>query len=331
MNADSTSEPTSAFLGLTPDRVVGSVEAALGVPMTALCRPLSSYVNRVFELQQRDGQFIIAKFYRPGRWSRDAILDEHDFLLDLVEEDISVIAPLALKNGETLADDGPFHFAVFPKKGGRSSDEFNLDQWQELGRLIARVHRVGARSDAPDRTVLAPDVSLAENLEAIVSSGLLEADQARSYEQVVERLIDVLTPRWADIEMLRIHGDCHFANVIQRPGEGMFLIDFDDMAIGPPVQDMWLLLPGRAHECELQISAFLSGYETFRDFDRRTLDLIEPLRAMRFVHYSAWCTRQYVEDGEARAAEDFGSRTYWNTEIRDLQTQLQRIEQGEEL
>ena len=317
-----------AFPGLTPPLILDLAEAALGVRCTNLCRPYNSYINRVYELADRDGRVLVIKFYRPGRWSLAGVQDEHDFLLELAAEEIPVIAPLRLRDGSTLGAHGRLLFALYEKKGGRYPDEFTDDQWLAMGRLLGRLHQVGARRQPHDRPRLHPQASTRAHLDFLRASGLLPADLAPAYEQVTAAIVDEITPLFARTESIRIHGDCHRGNIIDRPGESLHLIDFDDMAVGAPVQDFWMLLPGTLADAAVEADLLIEGYETFRPFDRTSLRLIEPLRAMRYVHYSAWCARQVVEDGHSPVIPDFGSRTYWQTETRELADQLERIREG---
>ena len=317
-----------AFPGLTPPLILDLAEAALGVRCTNLCRPYNSYINRVYELADRDGRGLVIKFYRPGRWSRAGVQDEHDFLLELAAEEIPVIAPLRLRDGSTLGAHGRLLFALYEKKGGRHPVEFTDDQWLAMGRLLGRLHQVGARRQPHDRPRLHPQASTRAHLDFLRASGLLPADLAPAYEQVTAAIVDEITPLFARTESIRIHGDCHRGNIIDRPGESLHLIDFDDMAVGAPVQDFWMLLPGTLADAAVEADLLIEGYETFRPFDRTSLRLIEPLRAMRYVHYSAWCARQVVEDGHSPVIPDFGSRTYWQTETRELADQLERIREG---
>ncbi len=316
------------FQELGPDRVLNLVEKALGVRCNNLFRTLNSYINRVFEIETMDKVRMVVKFYRPGRWSKEAILDEHRFLLDLVEQEISVIAPLLFKNGETIAEGDNLLFSVFPKLGGRSVDEFNDDQWLQLGRLIGRVHQVGERGKAKHRITMAPHRSTQTQLTYLLKSHCVPEEMKPLLEKAAGAIIADIQPLFAKTECIRIHGDCHFSNVIQRPGESFYLIDFDDMAMGPPVQDIWMLLPGEADESFVELDLFLEGYEMFRHFDRRSLRLIEPLRAMRFIHYMAWCAHQVEGDGSTRAIDGFGSQEYWRREIADLIDQRGRIADG---
>ncbi len=314
-----------AFDDLGPDRILGLVEDGLGIRCTNLFRPLNSYINRVYELEQEDGTGLIAKLYRPGRWSKAGILDEHSFLLDLAEQEVPVIAPLRFQDGTTLAASDPFFFAVFPKCGGRSFDEYDDEQWLQLGRLLGRVHSIGETEKAGHRICMSPGDSTSRHLHYLMAASCVPAELKPQLKIAVERIIDEIAPLFNSVEQIRIHGDCHFSNMIYRPGESFFIIDFDDMAMGPPVQDVWMLLPGGLDKSFIEMDFFLEGYETFRRFDRRTLRLIEPLRAMRFIHYMAWCAHQVEEDGGTRAIDGFGSREYWQNEIGDLEDQLVRI------
>lgn len=325
MNRIAAPHAHSVFHRLTPDLVLGLVEKALDIRCTNLCRPLASYINRVYELEGEDGEGLVVKFYRPGRWVRAALQDEHEFLLELASREIPVIAPLAVQGNSSLGEHEGMYFAVFPKCGGRSSDEYTDEQWLEIGRLLGRTHAVGAGRIPEGRIIMRPDKSTRQQVDYLLSGKFLPADLAPQFAELTQTLIAGISPLFEGTEMIRIHGDCHFSNLIYRPGESFYLIDFDDMALGPPVQDFWMLLPGYREETFAEIDLFLEGYETFRDFDRRSLRLIEPLRAMRFIHYMAWCAYQVAEEGLSRVAPDFGTREYWQRELRDLVEQLERI------
>jgi Ser/Thr protein kinase RdoA (MazF antagonist) len=313
------------FGTLTPDAVIGAVERAAAVTCTNVCRPLNSYINRVYEIGLADGGSVIAKFYRPGRWSRDALQDELDFLLELHEAEVPVVPPLAGRDGLLLHDLNGAWFAVFPKKGGRPLDEPSPNEWVHLGRLIARMHAVGARHPPRDRIRLHPRGSTAAHLDYILSSGTVPPQFRGPYEHTVRDLVERIAPLFDGVEPLRIHADLHFGNVLSRPGAGYHLLDFDDMAVGPAVQDLWLILPDRLARARTEMDLLLEGYETFLDFPRNTLRLIEPLRAMRFIHYTAWCARQKADGGFARLAPEWGTREFWAQEIADLERQRQEI------
>jgi Ser/Thr protein kinase RdoA (MazF antagonist) len=325
MNESDETQGRTAFQELTPDAVIAAVEGALGVRCTNLFRPLNSYINRVYELEREDGGGLVAKFYRPGRWSADALHDEHDFMQKLVEAEVPVVAPLPLLDGGTLGSVAGIHFAVYPKKSGRTFDEYTDEQWVELGRLLGRVHTVGSALRPRDRITMAPDRSTRSQVDYLLDGGFIPPDLAGRFRDLTGTFIEEAAPLFHGVEMICIHGDCHISNLIYRPGESFYVIDFDDMSVGPPVQDFWMLLPGYRGDSLVEIDIFLEGYETFRRFDRRTLKLIGPLRAMRFIHYMAWCAHQVAEDGHSRVAPDFGTRDYWLRELGDLGAQMERI------
>lgn len=319
-----------SFSDLTPDRVLDLTEQALGRRCANHCRPLNSYINRVYEVQTDEREAFIIKIYRPGRWSKDALRDEHDFMRELQQEDIPVIAPIADAEGETLLEADGLCYAVYPRKGGRVCDEPNPEQWQQLGRLLARTHLVGARQKPRDRITMHPRASTTTQLNDILASGCLPPDLSFPYEQIVRAMISTTNALFENAPMQRIHADCHAQNLIDRCDGSFYIIDFDDMAVGPPVQDLWMLLPGRLQDARAELDHFLDGYETFREFDYASLRLIEPLRAMRYVHYTAWCARQATDGGFARLAPDWGSHAFWRQEIHEMEKQLIEIQDAQE-
>jgi Ser/Thr protein kinase RdoA (MazF antagonist) len=315
----------SDFDHLTMDLALHLVEAVQEGRCTNVCRPLNSYINRVYEVELEDGTPLIAKFYRPGRWSREALQDEHDFMFELHDEEIPVVAPLRGTDGTSLHEHHHTFYALFPKKGGRICDEPNDDQWMELGRLVARVHNVGARKKPRDRINMGPREETQQQIDYILASGFVDDDVYAAYAKTVRDTVELIAPLFEDTDDIRIHGDLHFQNVIHRPGEAFYMIDFDDMALGPPVQDVWMLLPGRVPDALPEADLFLEGYETFRDFDRSTLRLVEALRAMRFIHYTAWCVRQAEDGGFNRLEPQWGSTAYWKAEVAELEKQQTEI------
>jgi Ser/Thr protein kinase RdoA (MazF antagonist) len=319
-------QPGSGFGALTPDAVITAVEDASGLKCTSLCRPLNSYINRVYDVELDDRTHVIAKFYRPGRWSRDALQDELDFLAELHADEVPVVPPLSGRDGALLHQWHDTWFAVFPRKGGRAMEEPTPNAWRHIGRLIARLHAVGARRAPRDRVHLHPRQATAAQLDFILASGTVPRNFVAEYRDTASRLIERIAPFFEGVETFRIHGDLHFGNILSRPEEGYHLLDFDDMAVGPAVQDMWLMLPDRLARAKIEMAYLLEGYETFMDFPRGTLRLIEPLRAMRFVHFTAWCARQKADGGFMRLAPDWGTPGFWRQQIEDLLTQMQEIE-----
>ncbi len=325
MNTFKQNKEETPFHVLNPATIIQLAEQYLSISFTNIFRPLNSYINRVYELATEEGEGVIIKFYRPSRWTRKAIEEEHLYLQDLYQKDIPVISPMEMANGSTLGEYNNISFALFPKCGGRSVDEFTEEQWLELGRLLGRTHLVGSMRKASARIYLAPEKSTHAHIQFILENDLLPVELQESFRQITGDILELITNRFQNIEYIRIHGDCHFSNIIYRPDESFYLIDFDDMAMGPPVQDIWMLLPGYVNDAMAEIELLLEGYETFHEFDRRTLQLVEPLRAMRYLHYMAWCGQQVKEDGKTAAVADFGTLTYWQTEIIELKDQLERI------
>ena len=316
MNAD--------FSSLTPDRVLDAVELSVRQSCTGVIRPLPSYINRVYTVELDSGENIVAKFYRPGRWRREAILDEHAFVRACADDEIPVIAPLTLADGGTLGDTGGIAFSLFPRRGGRPIEPADPGDalWGRLGALLARIHRVGERAPAPARLTLHPLTATTADLDYLLDNGFLDARETARMEAFGCALLDAVVPLFAGTETIRLHGDCQHTNVLERPDTGVFLIDFDDMMNGPPVQDVWMLLPGRLSETREELGQLLAGYKTFRAFDRRSLRLIEPLRAMRMTYYLAWCARQAKDASFLQNHPEWGTRLFWAKELTELETQL---------
>ena len=313
----------SGFEILTPDLVIGSVESAVKTPMTGLMSPLPSYINRVYELQARDGERLVAKFYRPGRWNQAALEDEHRFVLDCAAHEIPVVAPLVLDNGSTLSSkaDG-IYFAVFPKRWGREMEITEDEDYRRLGRLIGRVHVAGSERLGDSRVVLHPGRSLADDVHHLIQGGFVSPAYLGPFERVCAEITEIGQGLFDGVETLRLHGDCHLKNFLHRPGEGLMVIDFDDMVTGPAVQDLWLILPDHADKTKREMNLLLEGYEQFREFDRRTLRMIEALRAMRIIYFLAWCSRQKGDYKFQTLFPDWGNDLFWRNETKDLEQQL---------
>ncbi|MFA5879740.1 MAG: serine/threonine protein kinase, partial [Candidatus Margulisiibacteriota bacterium] len=219
----------------------------------------NSYVNRVFELKIQDTEdFLIVKFYRPNRWSKEAILAEHQFLQVLSEHEIPVIAPLSF-NGQTLFEQNGLLFTFFPKKGGRALDEFDKNLWLQVGRLLGRVHLISKTLEVKNRIIWRPEIATKLHLETIKNAHCILPDFEKAFFDTAQKFIEKAIPLFSNTEAILLHGDCHRGNMIFRPSEGLFLIDFDDISIGPTVQDMWMLLPDSPENCETEIEWFVTG------------------------------------------------------------------------
>jgi Ser/Thr protein kinase RdoA (MazF antagonist) len=318
-----------SFEQLTPDAILAAVESATGLRLTGLTLPLPSYINRVYELRAVDGAKLIVKFYRPDRWSREALMDEHRFTLDCHEAEIPVVPPMVLTGGETIGVHEGILFALFPRRAGRQLEITDDSDWPRLGSLIARLHCAGSQRAAPSRVTIDPRLSTQADVDHLCAGVIPERHRA-SFRAAAERLIACSAPLFEGRESIRIHGDCHRGNILDRLDEGLLVIDFDDTAMGPPVQDLWLLLPDRATKSRHEIALFLEGYERFRRFDRASLACIESLRAMRMVYFLAWCGRQKDDYQFRRLYPDWGSDAFWQREINDLREQLGFVEEAVE-
>ena len=305
------------FAGLTPDRVLAAVEA-LGLSPSGHCTPLTCLENRVYDVRLEDGRHVVVKFYRPDRFGREAILAEHRFLDDLADQEIPVCAPLRI-GGETLHRGHDLHHAVWPRTGGRAPDEFDDDELAVLGRLLARIHNVGASRDAPERPRLDPTDVADRSLAALASR--LPSHLSDRYRALALEAASLCEARSRGVPKHRIHGDCHAGNLLRGP-QGWFFLDFDDFVVGPAVHDVWMLLPGRDAFARRQRAVLVAAYRSFRDFDERWLDLVEPLRALRFVWYAAWIARRWHDPAFRDAFPHFGGDDYWEGELRDLEALL---------
>jgi Ser/Thr protein kinase RdoA (MazF antagonist) len=309
------------------------VEDAHGFELDGTMESYPSYVNRVYGMRARTGERWVAKFYRPGRWTEEAILDEHRFLTDCAAAEIPVVAPVAGSDARTLhtfttREEGAeetFRFAVFPRSGGRSFEPESPDALVRLGSLLGRCHAVGARGEAPHRVLCAPVPLTASYVEELLSEKLVHPECVEEFSAACRETLADIDPLFRDAPVQRIHGDCHRGNVIDRPGEGLALIDFDDMMSGPPVQDLWLMLPDHAERSTRELNALLEGYEQFQAFDRATLRLIEPLRFMRMIYFLAWRARQRNDYWFRGSFPDWGTEAFWIKETEDLRDQAAMV------
>jgi Ser/Thr protein kinase RdoA (MazF antagonist) len=304
---------------LDHDRIFKAVEKALGSELSGLLIQRNSYINRVYEVEKADDlERYIVKFYRPGRWTKEQILEEHLFLKTLQSKDVPVISPIEIK-GNTLFSLDNIHFCVFPKKGGRSVDEFDKEAWQNIGRHLSRIHSEGATHKRSKRITWRPAKATKHHLDVLLSSGLMPSEFKDGLRKMAELFIKRYDVLFEDASLILIHGDCHKGNLISRPGEGIFLIDFDDMCVGPAVQDLWMLLPGSIDDHRLEFGWFLEGYETFRQFDMPSLKLIPALRGMRLIHYAAWLSIQKDDPHFDRHFSESRAPRYWNELVKELQ------------
>jgi Ser/Thr protein kinase RdoA (MazF antagonist) len=320
--------PTDLFLSLLPQKVIEAVEAS-GVLCNPLCYPLNSFENRVYEVECEDRSRLVAKFYRPGRWSRAQILEEHAFLADLDKDEVPVCPTRPFPDGGTLATIDNIAYCLFPRRGGRAPDELDDALAERLGRLVARIHNVGAAGRAEHRVRLSGDTMAREDLAWLDAKGCLPAGIEHRYLTAANRIADVADDRLRGVEVHRIHGDLHLGNLLLR--DGIFhALDFDDMMVGPAVQDLWLLLPGRDTDTRRLRNVFVDAYEELRRFDHGSMRLVEPLRGLRMIHYAAWIARRFHDPIFPRTFVHFGTEAYWDEQTRDLEdlAEVIRVEDG---
>lgn len=315
------------FFSLTAEEVVAALERE-GFACDGTCIGLNSFENRVYEVGLEDGRRVVAKFYRPGRWSAETILEEHRFLAELAASRLPVAEPFRLRNGSTLSETRGILFAVWPKVAGRIVDEPSDEDLQSLGRLMARVHEVGVCVPARHRPVLRPEEFLGRPLEFIAESGALPRHCRDRYLAAGRDLMRLLDEALRGVPIHRIHGDCHLNNLL-RSRDGWTLMDFDDMLNGPAVQDLWMLAGGHDAEARRRWALLLDGYRRIRPFDASWLRLVEPLRGARFVRYAAWILLRWDDPAFPRTFPHFGTVEYWERETEDLEELLARILTGE--
>ena len=316
------------YSSLTPDVVLNALEG-IGLPCDGALLTLNSYENRVYQLGLADAPPVVAKFYRPGRWSDAAILEEHAFTLELQAREIPVVAPLALAGGKTLHAAEGFRFAVFPRRGGRAPELDRPDTLQWMGRFLGRIHAVGAVMPFRERPTLNIASFGEDSRDYLLAHGFLPEDLLDAWRSVADQALDGVGhcyERAGTTQSIRLHGDCHAGNVLWTE-EGPHFVDFDDCRMGPPVQDLWMLLSGERADMTRQLGDVLAGYKDFCEFDARELHLVEALRTLRLLHYSAWLARRWEDPAFPAAFPWFNSQRYWQDRILELREQIALMEE----
>jgi len=336
---------THAFESLTPDVVLDALDS-VGLRGDGRLTALSSYENRVYQVQLEDGSAVVAKFYRPGRWSDPQIQEEHDFAAELMAAEVPVIGPLVLQ-GATLHHFGGFSFSASPRRGGRPPELDDGEVLEWIGRFLARIHTVGAKRPFAVRPRLDLQSFGVESMQWLLEHDKVPLDVQSAWTKVCQNAIDLIASyapltgargqngnEDSEIRILRLHGDCHPGNILWTPadaapaaGPGPHFVDLDDARSGPAVQDFWMLLSGDRSQRRRQLGALVDGYEQFRDFDRRELALIEPLRTLRLIHYSAWLARRWDDPTFPVNFPWFGSSDYWQGQVQMLEEQLEAMQE----
>ncbi len=317
------------YENLSPDLMLDAVERAGFVPDGHIMA-LNSYENRVVQIgveYEDRSDFLVAKFYRPDRWSDVQILEEHTFALQLAAAEIPVVAPLRLADEKTLLSHEGFRFALYPRQGGRRPDLEDLDRLEWIGRFIGRIHQTGAARPFAHRPTLTPAVYGGEAAGFLIDNELLPVEFRQHYRELTERLMIQVEQAFTELapKAICLHGDCHASNILWTD-QGPHFVDLDDCRNGPAIQDLWMLLHGDRAEMTLQMSCLLDGYRTFMDFRPRELGLIEPLRTMRLIHYAGWLARRWTDPAFPLAFPWFGNNTYWSGHLQDLEQQAMAME-----
>jgi len=346
MSDDTSPDATSAhpFSRLTPDVVLEAL-SGLGLEGDGRLLPLNSYENRVYRVtldslpdgllaglpeasaSLRGTPSVVVKFYRPGRWDDATILEEHSFVEELAEDEIPAVPALRLA-GQSLHQHGEFRFAVFPNRGGRAPEIERAATLEWIGRYIGRIHSVGARGAYAHRPNLDVHSFGEEPRRILLESGLLPLELASAWQAVVDQALDGVRRAWeraGSVETVRLHGDCHAGNILWTD-QGPHFVDFDDSLTGPAIQDLWMLLSGDATDMRSQLDSLLAGYQPFRVFNPRALHLVEALRTLRLIHYSAWLARRRDDPAFVLAFPWFNTGQYWEARIGELREQIELME-----
>lgn len=315
----------SDFSDLDPDLIMKTVEEHCSVFLDGSLTPYNSYINRVFGVKDDDETDYIVKFYRKERWSKEAIADEHRFLLDCKNDEIPVISPIADRKGNTIGSAAGYLCAVFPRLRARTFDIYGETDWIRIGSLIGRLHTSAQKNTAPARLTCTPEATTATYIDLFLTNNLVHPEIQNEFEDICAQSLELISPLFANLPFHRVHGDCHRGNILENRDKELTLIDFDDMMIGPAIQDLWLLLPGHLEDSRKEMNLILEGYEQFCTFNRETLILVEPLRFMRQIYFLSWQAMQRNDSGFLEKNPDWGTKAFWMTETEDLKTQLIHI------
>jgi len=315
------------FDTLTPSFLIDAVES-LGFLCDGRLFPLNSYENRVYQVGIEDATPMIAKFYRPQRWSEAQIREEHEFCFELVEQELPVVPPWRNEAGESLFAFGDFFFALFERRGGHAPELDDLDNLFTLGRLMGRIHAVGAVKAFQHR----PSITIEDYGHAsvaLVGERFIPSSLRDSYLSLTADLLQAVEAQFAqvnDLTLIRSHGDCHGGNILWRDDTANF-VDFDDARMAPAVQDLWMLLCGDRPRQTAQLSEVVEGYNEFFTFHPKELRLIEPLRTLRMLHYAAWLARRWTDPAFPRAFPWFNTERYWGEHILELREQFAALQE----
>ena len=305
---------------------------SLGLAVDGRMTALSSYENRVYQVMLDDDQALVAKFYRPNRWSDAQILEEHSFAAELMADEIPVVGPLQLQ-GRTLHHAHGFAFSVSPRRGGRSPELDDAEVLAWIGRFIARIHNVGARTPFAHRPRLNVATLGQASRDVLLQAHLIPLDQQAAWLEVCDQALAAVMQAFeaAPAKPIRLHGDCHPGNILWTPTDlpqgGPHFVDLDDARTGPAIQDLWMLVSGDRAQRSHQLGLLIDGYEEMRELDRRELALIEPLRTLRLIHYSAWLAQRQDDPSFQQNFPWFGTSDYWAGQVHMLVEQCEAMQE----
>ncbi len=320
---------TVSYQNLGPNEILNAIEST-GLCCDGRIFALNSYENRVYQVGVDESEPVIAKFYRPARWSDEAIREEHQFTLRLLEHEIPAIAPIVDEHGETLHRYENFRFSLYPRRGGRPPELDNPEHLKQLGRYMARIHNVSAAESYQHRPTLDPESFGAESNTYVLENGFIPIELETAYQTLSEDIMKRIYQcyeRSGDHGMIRLHGDCHHGNILWRDGSP-FILDFDDARMGPVIQDLWMFLSGDRDYMTERLADLLEGYSEFREFDVRELYLIEALRSLRLMHHSAWLARRWDDPAFPMAFPYFKTQQYWEDHILSLREQAALMDEA---
>lgn len=317
---------TPPFSKLTPETVLDAVES-LGFFSDACIAPLNSYENRVYMVGIEDGPPLIAKFYRPERWINEQIIEEHNFCQELAAMDIPVVAPI-VKHGNTLFTHQGYRFALYPRKGGQAPELDNDEHLYSIGQQLGRIHSVGQKHPFEHRPTLTIESFGHQSRQTIIELGFIPFKLRQEYESTSGKLLEKIEKQFLPelIKPIRLHGDCHPGNILMRNDNTQF-VDLDDARNGPAIQDLWMLLSGDRNQQQRQLMSIIEGYEMFCSFDNRQIQLIENLRALRLMQYSAWLALRWTDPTFPMHFPWFNTEDYWKEHIKQLADQLQALDE----
>ena len=314
---------TFNFAELGPDLILDAIES-VGIRVDSGLLALNSYENRVYQFVADDKLRYVVKFYRPQRWSVEQLLEEHEFAAELAGHEIPIAASIEF-DGQTLHYHQGYHFTIYPSVGGRQFEVDNLDQLEWMGRFIGRIHAVSKRSPFIHRPTFNVQEHLIDPVAILEQHKIVPKQLENAFFTILNQVVELAKPQFTPKTNIRLHGDCHPGNILWR--DGPTFVDLDDCRSGPAIQDLWMMLSGDHHQQRIQLDTLIEAYKEFSEFDVSELTLIEPLRAMRMVHYMSWLARRWQDPAFPQAFPWFADEKYWEQQILALKEQFSALQE----